>query len=610
MITRARLEMDIRLDRVAKSLTTFFDTDLSGSYLGLTLTAKGHMDRFRSFLHAYHIEIHGFWPPSGFDSSFALRRSLYRSMYVEFRALYQHLVDMESTPSLRHNKSMVGGICTLQNIRAFDTRYKLETLPHPLPLLPSSPEPSGPLGFTLKKRRVEREARHAALLKSLINASNRDSELTRSRLVRRYNQFEKETILDDFDPFNHIEGRKVRWILIYAVFQILASVISAPKEVVDTQGLSYPLCCQRPRTMPWVIGSKNSSLPSSAASSIKTMNGVGKGLNGRMQELRPDVDYLTSQRNISSASLTTASLSTAETRSTSSATSSPATTTTSRTSRPPSLLRFLQKRKPSSTDPTTKSTSKSSARPKNVQFNEILVYGYGNGLNEAIDDTPKASIHPPNITPPVQQSSHTTPINNTLFIKAASSCPPVNSPSHSPLRTPSFFLPQQSFSPQLKPISLPSPIRPESPTVPLLTATASSSRDSSSSSAISRSTSNTSNSSHEESTDHHSIRSSDTATTAPTPTPIPKPPEPLNATPKRVCSAPNPATKPLGVAPRPQPGFTQPTAARSDKYLSLPSGTGSGRMAMPGAFLGSYSNCGSSSSSTSVNVIREEMEVG
>lgn len=226
MIIRARLEMDIRLDRVARSLTTFFDNGLSGSYLGLTSAIREHMERFRSFLHAYYIENHGFWPPAGFESSFALRRSLCRSMYVEFRALYQHLVDPMSTP-LRQNKSMAGGICTLQNIQAFDERYRLETLPHPFPLLPNMLERGPALGFTIRKRRMEREARNAAWLKSFNDASNRDSDLMKSRLVRSYHQFEKETITEDLDPINLTEGRKVRWILIYAIFQILASVISA-----------------------------------------------------------------------------------------------------------------------------------------------------------------------------------------------------------------------------------------------------------------------------------------------------------------------------------------------------------------------------------------------
>jgi hypothetical protein len=410
MITRTRLEMDVQLDRVAKSLTTFFDNEISGSYLGLTPTAQDHMDRFRSFLHAYHIESHGFWPPAGFDSSFALRRSLYRSMYVEFRALYEYLVDPESNPSLQHNKTMEGGICILQNVRAFDTRYRLETLPHPLPLLPSPPQLSASVGFTIRKRRMERDTRHAALIKSLIEATNRDMSLTNTPLVRRYNQFEKQTILDDIDPVNLTEGRKVRWILVYAIFQILASVISAPKEVMDTEGLSYPLCCQRPKTMPWMmIDIAASTGPvSSAPRSIKRED-VVDGLHDQKQELRPDVDYITSQRNHSSTSLTN-SLSTTDSRSTSSAPKSPSATITSKSSQGRSLLRLLQRRKTSSTDTTTISTPALSARPKHASFHEILVYGYGNGLNETIDDTPKTPVNDrKNSHSDQQNASKTTP---------------------------------------------------------------------------------------------------------------------------------------------------------------------------------------------------------
>ncbi|KAL9123241.1 MAG: hypothetical protein Q9187_000222, partial [Circinaria calcarea] len=54
LITRAHLEMDIRLDHVGKSLGNFLEDDLSEAYLGLPDEARGHLERFRSFLHSFY----------------------------------------------------------------------------------------------------------------------------------------------------------------------------------------------------------------------------------------------------------------------------------------------------------------------------------------------------------------------------------------------------------------------------------------------------------------------------------------------------------------------------------------------------------------------------
>ena len=609
MITCSRLEMDIRLDRVAKSLTTFFDNDVSGSYLGLSQTAKDHMERFRSFLHAYYIESHGFWPPSEFASSFAIRRSLCRSMYMEFRALYEYLVDPESTRSVQNNKSMEGGICTFQNIRAFDTRYGLETLPHPLPLLPRSTEHSVSLGFTIRKRRIEREARRAALIASLTDASNRNPDLVKSRLVRRYNQFEKQTILDDFDPINLTEGRKVRWILIYAILQILASAISAPKDVVHTEGLSYPLCCEGPKTMPWAIELKDPARAgASPGRSLEIEEDVGKGLRGRNQWLRPDVDYISSQRSVSSKSLKTTSPS-ADTRSTLSAIITSTTSTIrSKSPRAPPLLRFLQKREARSTDTATKSTTALAAKPKSGPFNEILVYGYGNGLNETIDDTPKNNVYPPDISCSDQRSSARITINSSSFGQTAAA--PIKDDCSSSLSRPAPFALAPKFTPpSLSSIAPYPPSRPDSPTVPTLPKTPSSSEDSSRNSAISCMTSNTS-ASDQEQMDHSSIKSTETTTAiasvSSTIAPAPELTQPLNITTMRSSSAFSAPSPKLPELTPQSPSVSIPsTVAGAEKYSSLRSVTESGHMGMLATFLRFHS----SSSSSGVNVIKEEVEV-
>lgn len=53
------------------------------------------------------------------------------------------------------------------------------------------------------------------------------------------------------------DGRKVRWTLIYAILQVLVSVNQAPKEVRDTDGVSYPLCVKMPASFPWETAAKS-----------------------------------------------------------------------------------------------------------------------------------------------------------------------------------------------------------------------------------------------------------------------------------------------------------------------------------------------------------------
>ena len=627
MIIRTRLEMETRLDRVAKSMTTFFDNDVSGSSLGFGRIAQDHMDRFRSFLHGHYIESHGFWPPSGFAASFALRRSLYSSMYMDFRALYQYLVDTQSNFALPSAKPSQSGVWTLQNIRAFDTQSKLETLPHPLPLLPQPVRHSAPLGFTIKKRRMEREARQIALMKSLGDASNRNPDLMKSRLVRSYSQFEKQTVLDGFDPVDPVEGRKVRWILIYAIFQTLASVISAPKEVTDTDGLSYPLCCQRPKVMPWVVeGDEPAATISVAGRSTKSKDDFRNSLQGLDHEPRGDGTMITCQGNVLSTSFTTFS-SLVEVHNAPSAPSSPSTTTVSKSSLAPSLLRPSQKLEESPSDTVTMSKPTLPARRKHVSFQQIVADGCDNGLSQTIGNRTKTPVAPSAIG---QSNDHRSSakkvINNSSFIRTATSPPPYENPPSPSNRPPSYVAPR-NFTPSLLPFSTPSPpSRPESPTLPTLPSTPSSSRDSSRNSAFSRIASNSSISSDGQHLDHNSTQNSDTATataaSAPIPVPTPKSVGFPNVNEKRVSkprerpnisakrspssfpSAPC-TTAPSKALPQLPSTLVLSTVAGPEKYLNLPSITGSGRIGMPKALLGSTSN---TSSNTSVNVIREETE--
>lgn len=244
-ITRASLEMDLHISRVVKALGGFLEQELGPEHLGLSKPARDHLDHFRSFLHSYYVDKLGWFPPP--------RRSTWdkrpwREMYEDFQALYEYLVDRESSPDWTSNRGVTGGICVSQNVQAFDGRHGYTPLSHPLALLPSA--------ATLKRRRSitsQTALRNFKLGKAstapdakltpyqaLTIATNRLDDIQASRpLLRAYQGFERSKVESRLD---HSEARKVRWILVYGALQMLSSIMKGPKEVRETGTTSYPVC--------------------------------------------------------------------------------------------------------------------------------------------------------------------------------------------------------------------------------------------------------------------------------------------------------------------------------------------------------------------------------
>ena len=288
LISRAHLEMDLRLERAGASLGNFLENDLSGA-LGLGKEAQLHLERFRSFLHTFYVGQHGYWPPTSMDSnSSGLPKDVYRSMYVDFRDLYEYLCDPTSGTSIQDNKPVDGGICVYQNVVAFDKRHKYGSLPNPLPLIPKVPASMNhrsTFSRIFRGKRANTERRLAASDALCVASNSYDDNVMNCGLVREYSRFEKQWTLLEQSTVSCADARKVRWILVYAILQILISVTRAPQEVRDTEGVSYPLCCQIGGTPPWKTGEKKPSRP--LLPPIKTAS-----LRERLLELGPDMDII------------------------------------------------------------------------------------------------------------------------------------------------------------------------------------------------------------------------------------------------------------------------------------------------------------------------------
>ena len=283
--------MDLRLEHAGASLSTFLEDDLSGTYIGLGKQAHIHLERFRSFLQTFYIGRYGYWPPTDSRYGSALSKDVYRSMYFEFRHLYEYLVDTSSGTALQDNKPVDGGICVYQNIMSFDKRQKYVSLPHPLPMIPKLPaQLSHRKSFgRLLGRQQGKQERRVRAVEALSAATNGlDHEVMRCGLVREYQHFEKTWTMREDSTVSCADARKVRWILVYATLQVLISVTRAPKEVRDTEGVSYPLCCQTAGTPPWETGIN----PRKEKPKLQRLR---TSLRDSILELGPDMDIISAR---------------------------------------------------------------------------------------------------------------------------------------------------------------------------------------------------------------------------------------------------------------------------------------------------------------------------
>lgn len=371
LITRSRMEMDIRLARAGDMLGTFLSDDLSDAHLGLPTSSRAHLDKFRSFLHSYYVAKLGYYPPTSPNrSSTSFPKNAYMQMCQEFHSLYEYLVDSnsEAIPF-----SQQGGICVLQSVQAFDSRNKFPSLPHTLPLLPEGQDAS-PSKSILSRRRswypksdkMKPDPRLVAF-SALSKATNSGQQsLLDCGLVRAYRGFEKECIFSPFrsdkdEKISQTDARKVRWILIYTILQTLISVTKIPPEVRDTRNVSYNLCVLVAGCLPWkessphptLLRTQSDQMRDDALSTQQTSPTITERSTISPQEIKPDIDYFAITHRPQSAR--------------------PASIASGSISRRGTVRRALSSlgNMPELRHPT----------PKRPIYHEILVHGYGNGTN-------------------------------------------------------------------------------------------------------------------------------------------------------------------------------------------------------------------------------------
>lgn len=415
LIRKARVDMDFRLSRAGAMLGDLLDEELSEAHVGLSTSARAHLNRFRAHVHRFYCTRFGSFPPPAADPkcSTIFRPDAYRAMKADFETLYRYLVDVNFTTTDNAPLVAQGGLCALQSVHEFDLRHKFTPLDHPLPLLPAPLKAQesrrrrsvpwfmgGVRSCEAKLRPDQRLAAHAALMRA---TNHMDIDLLDNELVMSYRQFEEASVMHQPQHKGLEHGvtpgdaRKVRWLFIYAMYQTLRSCAETPREVrYASSNVNYHLGVSSRDILPWQA--QNRSRPSTASTGQQGTDTLcprhperGRSIGAvpllsplasmspKGFELKPDIDYfaLTHQE--------TSEISQGRGPSSLAGCSLPPSRSQSLTR---NLSRSLSVFRHSVS--TQRGSAMSSATPKSRSdrksvYHEIIVQGYGNGTNKIVN---------------------------------------------------------------------------------------------------------------------------------------------------------------------------------------------------------------------------------
>ncbi|KAI2630623.1 hypothetical protein GGR54DRAFT_162235 [Hypoxylon sp. NC1633] len=383
LIRCARVEMNLRLGQSANMLGTFLEYEMSEAHLGLYSGARAHLERFRSLLQDFYAARFGSYPPPSVDSRTTIFEvNVFQTMRTDFEALFQYLVDDKFDITQNSPFLAQGGICIWQSVQSFDMRHEFKTLFHPLPLLPKVSQDNIKKGLWMAHQIRSNQRQRDNTYFALVKATNQRHDLLKNGLVRAYRQFEEDLVYsstkaDKLENLGPMDSRKVRWILIYGIYQALRQATDIPPEVRDAAGAPYHLCVSTADLPPWdgerpvytLAQSQTDHIVRSTSPSTTDRGSIISFPRQRSFEIKPDIDYLAITHRESTSKETKEGGS--RLRRAASWRGS-LTRNLSMSLRPQRSAARLTKPQP---DKTAQSTHKS-------PYHEIVVQGYGNGTND------------------------------------------------------------------------------------------------------------------------------------------------------------------------------------------------------------------------------------
>ena len=142
----------------------------------------------------------------------------------------------------------------------------------------------------------------AAVQEALSAATNSaDTTVSSMPIVKAYQRFERNYVLQREEHVSVSDARKARWLLIYGTLQMLTTIIRAPKEVRVTD-TTYPLCCSLTITPPWqgaakTMHNRHTLLGELASSSTKNIDRMPTTFIRQDQEALDAISFTTPMAN-------------------------------------------------------------------------------------------------------------------------------------------------------------------------------------------------------------------------------------------------------------------------------------------------------------------------
>ncbi|KAI1426953.1 hypothetical protein F5Y12DRAFT_222938 [Xylaria sp. FL1777] len=260
LIRRARREMHFRLGQASTMLKTFLRDEMCEINIELYPRAHEHLGRFRTLLQEVYTTYFGYYPPPSIDTQTTVfEADVFRTMRNDFEALYKFLLDGNFDIFQTGELLTETRICTLQSIKLFDSRYNHENLFHPLPLLPDTTQRKSSFWRMSRWSRSTKrnQLQRAETLAALSKATNLDRpDVVENHLVAAYQKFEEDQITfqtkaDQLENQGLIDGRRIRWILVYAIYQTLLRATEVPSEIKHATGVPYHMCISTADLPPW-----------------------------------------------------------------------------------------------------------------------------------------------------------------------------------------------------------------------------------------------------------------------------------------------------------------------------------------------------------------------